>query len=206
MDKRTWTRGTVALAVLGGLVAALVASPVGAAINRKKVKTTATKVVNQLAPGIASSTVSQLAPGIATQVAGPLAGRLAFARDDNNALVGSSGTILATAIIAPTNGHLAINAGSDMSGGGGTDSIVCSLNVDGTDLLSSPRRVLVDGGNPEEDCSTEGAVAVTAGTHTVQFNASEVGIPSLTFDEAVLWVIFVPFDGGGSLPTGASLG
>ncbi len=193
-------RGTIALALLGGLVAALIASPVGAAITKKKVKTTATKVVNSVAPGI----VNQLAPGIATQVAGPLAGRFAFARDDDLALDGTSGTVLATAIIAPTSGHLAINAGTDSFGSTG-DGFSCNLDVDGTDLLSTNRTVELAAGNFNEDCTTEGAVAVTAGTHTVRFEATGVGAGT-TLDEAVLWAIFVPFDGGGSLPTGPSLG
>lgn len=200
MDKRTWTRGVVALATLGVLVAALIASPVGAALTRKKVKATATKVVNSLTPGI----VNQLAPGIANQVAGPLAGRFAFARDDGFTLVGTSGTLLATAIIAPTNGHLAINAGTD-SNGVAAEQFTCFLDVDGTDLPSTSRLVEFGSGNTQEDCTTEGAVAVTAGTHTVRFEAADVD-GGTTLDESVLWVIFVPFDGGGSLPTGPSLG
>ena len=191
MSRPSWIRGAVALTVLGGLVAALTVSPVGAAITKKKVKTTATKVVNQLAPGIASSTVSQLAPGIATQVAGPLAGRFAFARDDSSALEDVDGTILSTTITAPTNGHLAITAGSDSNGP--PAQFTCFLVVDGTPLGSSDRTVEIAASNEEDNCQTEGAVAVTAGTHTIQFNAIEVDT-GVNFDEAVLWVIFVPFD------------
>lgn len=63
-NHKTLTRGILALAVLGMVTAALVASPVGAATNvtKKKAKNIAKKQVNQLAPGIAT--------GIANTVVG----------------------------------------------------------------------------------------------------------------------------------------
>jgi hypothetical protein len=50
MTRKTWIRGTVALAVLAVLTAALLASPVGAkkkGVTKKKVKTIANNIVNQ---------------------------------------------------------------------------------------------------------------------------------------------------------------
>ncbi len=61
-SKKTLIRGILALAVLGAVTAALVASPVGAAttVTKKKAKTIATNKVNKLAPGIATDVATQL--------------------------------------------------------------------------------------------------------------------------------------------------
>jgi hypothetical protein len=166
-----------------------VASPVGAAITKAKVKKIAAKE--------------------ALKVAGPLAGRFAYAREDADALVGTSGTVLSTSIIAPTAGHLAITAGADVWNDFANDVVRCLIDVDGTNLGSSDRQIALDGAgttNQDEDCSTQAAVAVGPGTHSIGFEAADVDSASTHFDEAVLWAIFVPYDANGALPAAPSLG
>jgi hypothetical protein len=46
--RKPWIRGAVTLTVVGGLAAAMIASPVGAALSKKTVKKIATKVANQV--------------------------------------------------------------------------------------------------------------------------------------------------------------
>jgi hypothetical protein len=61
-NHKTLIRGMLALAILGLVTAALVASPVGAAttVTKKKAKTIATNKVNKLAPGIATTVAEGL--------------------------------------------------------------------------------------------------------------------------------------------------
>ncbi len=199
MGKGTLVRGAISLAVLGGLVGALIASPAGAFDPGDKRK------VKKISKNQATALVNQLTPGIATTVAAPLAGRFAFARDNDQAVAGpaNNAVVVSTSITAPTNGHLAISAGSDVNGGPDLDT--CILQVDGTRLLSTERTIELGTGNTEEDCSTQGAVAVTAGAHTVDLIADNPNA-SVEYDEAVLWVIFVPFDGTGTVPGVQSIG
>ena len=54
--------------------------------------------------------------------------------------------------------------------------------------------------NEEEDCTTTGAAAVAAGTHLIDFEVVGVG-PSTFLSEASVWVLWVPLDGSGAIPT-----
>lgn len=192
----------------------MVVAPAGAHVTgkfahlKKHMRQVATKVFNQKI-GSASVANADTLDGLdsGSFALNDRAGRFAFARDDDNALVGpaTNGVVLTTTITAPTNGHLAIDAGSDVFGG--PDADTCVLQVDGT-LLDSTRRTIQlspADNNAEEDCSTEGAVAVAAGSHTVEFIATNPAA-GVTYDEAVLAVTFVPYNATGALPAGPSLG
>ncbi len=54
--------------------------------------------------------------------------------------------------------------------------------------------------NRHEDCTTTGAAAVAAGTHTIDFEVL-VGEPSTELFDASVWVLWVPLDGSGAIPT-----
>jgi hypothetical protein len=56
--KKPWVRGAVTLAVIGGLAAALMASPVGAALSKSKVKKIANKVAGNVANEVFDAEIS----------------------------------------------------------------------------------------------------------------------------------------------------
>lgn len=60
MTRRAWARGAITLALIGGLTAALIASPVGAAkkaVTKKKVKNISTNIFNSLFPASFNSAI-----------------------------------------------------------------------------------------------------------------------------------------------------
>ena len=128
--------------------------------------------------------------------------RFAYAADDDDALVGTSGTILSTTITAPTRGWLHIVASSDVFNYTAANSPACNLDVDGTNIAASFRTIGLNtaAGAQEENCATDAGYLSCGGTHTVTFEASGVGAATV-FDEASLEVIFTPFNGAGSPPS-----
>jgi hypothetical protein len=125
--------------------------------------------------------------------------RVASASADQ-ALVGGSGDVLSTSIVAPSRGFLIMNASTDVAASG-DDLVVCSLEVDGEDIASTDRVVgTLDIERPslEEICSTNGTVPVKAGRHTVDFEA--IMGSGTRLEGSNLDVLFVPFDGAGRQP------
>jgi hypothetical protein len=126
--------------------------------------------------------------------------RVASASADRDALVGESGDILSTPIIAPSRGFLVMNASTDVAASG-DDLVICSLEIDGEDVTSTTRVVGTsdnDRLSEEEICSTNGTVPVKAGRHTVDFEAT-IG-SGTTLQGSNLDVLFAPFDGAGRQP------
>ena len=116
------------------------------------------------------------------------------------ALVGQSGDVLSTSIVAPNRGFLVMNASTDVAASG-DDLVICSLEIDGQDVASTDRVVGtsdIDGPAQEEICSTNGTVPVNAGRHTVDFEA--IMGSGTTLEGSNLDVLFVPFDGAGRQP------
>ena len=113
----------------------------------------------------------------------------------------ANGTAVSTTIEAPAPGILVMGASIEAFGST-YDSWGCRLQV-GTDTVAGSSMFSTvnteEGGhtrNYNEDCSTDGAVAVDAGSHTVSLDIylrETVGL-----FEAALWVIYVPFDGAGN--------
>lgn len=135
--------------------------------------------------------------------------RAAHAESDDISDSTSNDVRLSTTITAPAAGTLLIDAGADfyrelpVSGG---DVYTCWIGIDSTsilDLIPGSKRVeeLEDGTSSnaaEEDCTTEVGVDVAAGTYTVYFLAA-IGSGTL-IDHGALTVLWVPFDGDGSVP------
>jgi hypothetical protein len=127
-------------------------------------------------------------------------GASAFSRQassgiNNNALAGAVVGITAREvnINAPQNGFLLMIASSDVFGST-ADVLDCELNVDGTELRNTQRTIDMGPENDEENCGTNGVVAVNAGSHNVKFNY--IGrATSTTVDETELNVVFIPFAG-----------
>jgi hypothetical protein len=127
--------------------------------------------------------------------------RLSRSAINNDAIVGDGTlqTARQVSIKAPKKGFLFIVASSDVFSYTVDDSPICSIYLDGTQLSSSARQIFIENtANPEEDCSTDIAWPVAAGTHLVQFRAAPA--TSVTFDETTLEVLFVPFNGNGFVP------
>jgi hypothetical protein len=125
--------------------------------------------------------------------------RVASASADES-LVGQSGDVLSTSIVAPSRGFLVMNASTDVAASG-DDLVVCSLEIDGEDVASTDRVVgTLDIARPSEEeiCSTNGTVPVNAGRHTVDFEAI-IG-SGTRLEGSNLDVLFVPFDGAGRQP------
>lgn len=122
----------------------------------------------------------------------------------------ADGDILSAQITAPGPGLLFIVAGTD-SWLAGSDAegirFSCSLQVDDGEVIGSERYVrpavvdLSHTHNDEEDCVTSGVQQVAAGSHQVDLHiAGRKGaalFPVVTFRDASLQVLFVPFDSTG---------
>lgn len=116
-------------------------------------------------------------------------------------------------ITAPAPGMLIVSATVDAvrgSGGAGTNSYHCRLDrsngatIPGTRMVSQVTRP----DNAHEDCTTTGAMAVDAGTHTINFAVS-FDVPGGDFaavggevHDASVWALWVPYDGTGAIPAG----
>lgn len=132
--------------------------------------------------------------------------RVASAKDDDNARVGSNGVVLTTSITAPTAGFLVIDASSDVFNKFTSTFATCFIRVDGTVDVPSDRAMQLNGTtNNEEDCATNTVVPVAAGVHTVNLEAGFISSADTTFDESTLTALFVPFSGSGATPTAAAI-
>lgn len=104
-------------------------------------------------------------------------------------------------ITAPAPGVILANGSVDAYAG--PDEYSCHLYLDGSVVRGSGMASELDNqDNSEENCTTGGGVAVDAGTHTVTLNLL-TNENVATFHQ-YLWALWVPFDGSGSVPSGAT--
>ncbi len=126
------------------------------------------------------------------------------AHDSTGNALDASGNLLTATITAPSPGIL-VMSGSINATGTAEILYTCEMRLDADQIPHTVRTAVVsDAGeghtrNNEEDCSTDGTAVVDAGTYEVHFATSNVSI-GLTFDDAAMWVIWVPFDGAGDIP------
>ena len=121
--------------------------------------------------------------------------RASFDLVDSGALLGEDGTAAEATMVAPTDGFLLIHASAEVDTASTGDTIACEIHVNGGLESSSRRQVHVDfPDDPVDVCATDTAVAVSAGTHDVEFVFSGILINSAV-DEAALTVLYVPFGG-----------
>lgn len=127
--------------------------------------------------------------------------RAAFGSSSN--VVDANGNAVTATITAPRPGIL-VMGGSVEAFGETYDSWGCRLDVNGSIVSGSSMFSSTNyAGAPHtrnynEDCSTDGAQVVAAGTHNVSLNIylrESVGL-----FEASVWVMYVPFDGNGTAP------
>ena len=127
------------------------------------------------------------------------------AYDVDGDLPDANGDLLSLTITAPKRGMLLMSASIDgFLNQAGQDDYGCVLQVNGTDVLGSYREELVSWpGSPhtlnmEDDCATDGAKTVNAGTYTVTLETSKRN--TVMFGDGALWALYVPFDGAGNMP------
>ncbi|NQV07211.1 hypothetical protein HQ535_11725 [bacterium] len=94
-------------------------------------------------------------------------------------------------ITAPRPGMLVM--GGSVSAQGSV-AYECGLWIDDNTRVPGTARL------SSESCSTQGAVAVDKGTYYVKFVIRDRSATT-TFGEAATWVMWVPFDGNGAVPT-----
>jgi len=126
--------------------------------------------------------------------------RVAYDQVANNALVGVDGTAASATIEAPGPGFLVISASADVFGLN-SDVIVCKIQVNDADIAASARAIELDTpNNSEDDCATDAVYTmIFGGTQTVDLEFVSM-IAGNTVDEAVLTVLYVPFNGEGNQP------
>ena len=116
----------------------------------------------------------------------------------------ANGAAATATITAPRKGIL-VMGGSIDANGNTEDLYTCRLQIDSVTVPGSIRGSKVDDGggehtdNDAENCSTDGAQEVDSGTHTVTLLMADRN--SAAFLEASVWVIWVPFDGNGEVPS-----
>jgi len=110
---------------------------------------------------------------------------------------------LSTTITAPAPGILLLSATIDATNSTDFNFYECLLEINDGLVSGTLMFAQLDGdtnANWEEDCTTTGAVAVAAGTHTIDFEVVDVE-PSTELFDASVWVLWVPLDGSGAIPT-----
>jgi len=111
---------------------------------------------------------------------------------------------LPTTITAPAPGILLMSGGVDAFGFGATSDsqYFCEFEVDGVPVTGSRRTSNIDNDstdNHSEDCTTSGALTVTAGTHTIEFHV-DGQIANIGLNNASVSAVWIPFDGNGNTP------
>jgi hypothetical protein len=113
-----------------------------------------------------------------------------------------SGTLVSASITAPTRGWFHISASADTYNFTDDDYISCHLDVDGDAVTGSYRyQDLTASSNSEEDCNTNGGVSTCGGASSISLILEDVTSANTHVDNAVIEVVFTPFDGTGSLPS-----
>ena len=98
---------------------------------------------------------------------------------------------------------LVMGASVDASGSA-DDQYTCQIKVDGFIVAGSSRVSRVNWAgvshtdNSQENCATDAVEVVAKGSHDVDFRV--FGRNTASFHSSTLWVIWVPFDGAGSVP------
>ena len=128
MSKRVWARGAITLALIGGLAAALIASPVGAAnpVTKAKAKNIAKKQFNKL---IGPATVPFVRKTESL---------VAFQKDSDGSSTTASQQINTLSITAPAAGFLIISGQVDIDDDSADpEEIMClAPKVDGTNVVT----------------------------------------------------------------------
>ena len=129
--------------------------------------------------------------------------RAAFGATDDAA--DSDGDAVTATITAPAAGILVMSGSIEAFAASAVDLYTCILTVGGSVVEGTRRDSVVHWAgtdhttNDEENCATDGAQVVAAGTHTVALNINNQD--TVQFGAASVWVIWVPFDGTGAVPT-----
>ena len=128
--------------------------------------------------------------------------RVAYDRSDDlsDGTGGAAQNLIGATIVAPANGILVISAGADFFYDSSTAVVSCWITLDGDSnkIDGSLRFAEVSSGNPQEDCSTEVAVAVAPGNHSVVFRVNQDA--NVDIGEGALNVEWIPFGGHGEIP------
>jgi len=130
-----------------------------------------------------------------------LAPRAAFIANDD--IPDGADYALGTLIEAPAPGILLMSAGVDAYNEDSDIFLRCLLRVDTEYVVGSEMIADIGGStgtNLEEDCTTSGAVVVGAGDHSVDFEIEDAD-SNTVFVDASVWVIWVPFNGIGDVPS-----
>lgn len=111
------------------------------------------------------------------------------------------GVALGARITSPANGMVIVGANIDLTAISGRDDVACWLTVNGQDISGTMMFVTVDAaGSSEGICSTSGILTVSSGTFDLEVTVGRIyGTASLY--AGTLWAQWIPFDGGGAVPT-----
>jgi hypothetical protein len=140
--------------------------------------------------------------------------RSEYAERDGSDPSVTTGTLISLSIEAPVAGNLLVSGQSLVVGSGVVDLYVCSVAVDdidpgnpAPDLLLGSLGAGLEGGTDSggdtdsgfilDTCTTQGAVAVSAGTYDVSIQVGS-GSGLAEFDVSTLTAEFIPFAGDGA--------
>lgn len=127
--------------------------------------------------------------------------RAALVKAEGGLVGTSSGTVtlLALTIEAPAPGILIVNAGADFLATSGTLGVNCWIDVGAATVPGSSRELDLDSTNIADGiCTTQAALIVDDGTHTVEFEAQYFTTGSAY--SRTLTAVWYPFDGEGAVP------
>jgi hypothetical protein len=110
---------------------------------------------------------------------------------------------LSTTITAPAPGILLLSAVVEADNFTASDFYTCFLKIDGGSVPGTTMAAELNGSavvNRSENCTTTGAAVVPAGNYTIDFEVIAVA-PSTFLSSVSVWVLWVPLDGTGAVPT-----
>ena len=189
MDRvgKPWVRAAMALALVGALTVGVLMSPVGAAITKKRVKKTATKVVNSLAPGIADQVATQIVNGVSQAHSTFKDTEAARIDISGTGGVDSAANTIGTLTVPPGSYVLLAKLFLQNASPAGTDFVDCSIHAGGSrDIsavtLDTSQMVMVmnfvaalpSGGNVEVRCSDFQGGSADIGYKFLRITAIEV--------------------------------
>ena len=111
------------------------------------------------------------------------------------------GVALGARITSPANGMVIVGANIDLTAFTGSDDVQCWLTVNGEPINGTMMYVTVDAiGSSEGICGTSGILTVSSGIFDLEVVIVRTFGTAALF-AGTLWAQWIPFDGGGAVPT-----
>ena len=115
-----------------------------------------------------------------------------------------SATVISTAINAPSRGWLLVEGTVDLWNGSSAAAVSCTATIGSTFVPGAAATTEMGPTHPFDHCHVQGAIKTCGGTSTVNLNVSADDDAFTDAANAVITVLYTPFNGTGNSPSLAS--